>query len=70
MRLALGILGIVLILIGLFFVLEGFTVAAGIGWGNDVDLDTGGKALVGFIFGAGGLALGVTGWAALVKCGR
>ena len=67
MRLALRISGIVVILIGLFFVLDGITVATGIGWGGDVDLDTSGKILVGLMFGAVGLALGVPGWAALAK---
>ncbi len=57
------VFGIILALIGLFFVLDGVTVAAGIGWGGEIDLDTSGKLQVGAAFGIFGLALVAGGWA-------
>ncbi len=62
-------LGIILALIGLFLFLDGVTVAAGIGWGNDVDLSTGGKTEVGLAFGVFGLTVIAAGWA-LVRPSR
>jgi hypothetical protein len=44
------VFGIILVLIGLFVFLDGVTVAAGIGWGTDVDLDTTGKIEIAVIF--------------------
>jgi hypothetical protein len=55
--------GIIIALIGLLFFLDGVTVAAGIGWGGEVDLDSGGKFQVGAAFGLFGLVLAATGWA-------
>jgi hypothetical protein len=59
MRLALGI---ILALIGLFVFLDGVTVATGIGWGGEVDLDTSGKIEVGLVFAVLGLAITYGGW--------
>jgi hypothetical protein len=53
---------IILALCGLFFVLDATTVAFGIGWGGDVDLDTAGKIEVGVAFAAFGLFLGAGSW--------
>jgi hypothetical protein len=56
------VFGILLVLIGLFVFLDGVTVAAGIGWGTDVDLDTTGKIEIGVIFALLGLMLTYGGW--------
>jgi hypothetical protein len=61
MRLALRISGIVVMLVGLFLVLDGITVATGIGWGGDVDLDRTGKAQVAAAFGFSGLIVAFKG---------
>jgi hypothetical protein len=56
---------IILGLCGLFFVLDAITVAFGIGWGGDVDLDTAGKTEIGLVFAGLGLFLGTGSWTLL-----